>query len=282
MLFFAIADSSRRGMPPKNEPKNGMLLHHKNLRKEGSTTTTSSSTRTVGLDESNRTIRDDSESNLLLSDDNQDQQSRRNAGTEERHKDSRQLLHTRLSCLQKWRSGQTLSIHDTGKCTFSVGKSGPDIEICIREDNSGIVISSTVFRTDHAADANDNNINDDIISSSSSSSDGAKGGGVGGGEKNKKRTSKQKISYSLMTKMMQYNTMLNQSSLGGQVIMYDSRFVFYVHAPLSILEKSRYMDLVNLMDVFHVKATEISNEFASSAVMAQRKQLHLLRFRNKT
>jgi hypothetical protein len=28
-----------------------------------------------------------------------------------------------------------------------------------------------------------------------------------------------------------------------------------------------------------VKATEISNEFASSAVMAQRKQLHLLRFR---
>jgi hypothetical protein len=257
MLFSTITDSSRRRMLP-NDPDD-MLLHYKNLQKEDSTTTTSSSTRTVGLDESDRTM-SASETNLLLSDDSQEQQSRC-AGAEERcYEESCQLLHTRLSCLSAWRSGQTLRIHDTGKCTFTTGKSGPDIEISIRGDNNGIVISSTVFGTNHVG------ANDDIISS------------AGGGEKNK-RTSMPKISYSLMTKMMKYNTMLNQSSRGGQVVLYDGRFVFYLHASLSILEKSRYVDLVNVVDEFHVKALEISKDFESAAVKAQRRQLHLLRFR---
>ena len=247
-------------MPP-NDPDD-MLLHYKNLQKEDSTTTTSSSTKTVGLDESDRTKRGASGTNLLLSDESspREQQSRC-AGAEERYEESCQLLHTRLSCLSAWRSGQTLRIHDTGKCTFTTGKSGPDIEISIRDDNNGIVISSTVFGTNHVG------ANDDIISFA-----------WRGGEKNK-RTSMPKISYSLMTKMMQYNTMLNQSSRGGQVVLYDGRFVFYLHASLSILEKSRYMDLVDVLDEFHVKAIEISKDFESAAVKAQRRQLHLLRFR---
>jgi hypothetical protein len=244
-------------MLPNNNNHDDMMLGvlRKNLKKEDS-----SSTRTVGLDESDRTKRGASGTNLLLSDDSQEQQSRC-AGAEERcYEESCQLLHTRLSCLSAWRSGQTLRIHDTGKCTFTTGKSGPDIEISIRDDNNGIVISSTVFGTNHVG------ANDDIISS------------AGGGEKNK-RTSMPKISYSLMTKMMKYNTMLNQSSRGGQVVLYDGRFVFYMHASLSILEKSRYMDLVNVVDEFHVKALEISKDFESAAVKAQRRQLHLLRFR---
>ena len=83
-----------------------------------------------------------------------------------------------------------------------------------------------------------------------------------------------------MTKMMQCNTMLNESSRGGyQVILYDGRFVLYLLISLSILDKSQYMDLVAVMDDFRATASEIIKAFEEAAVKARRRQLHLLRFR---
>jgi hypothetical protein len=83
-----------------------------------------------------------------------------------------------------------------------------------------------------------------------------------------------------MTKMMQCNTMLNESSRGGyRVILYDGRFVLTLLISLSILDKSQYMDLVAVMDDFHATASEIIKAFEGAAVKARRRQLHLLRFR---
>jgi hypothetical protein len=105
------------------------------------------------------------ETNLLVYCDNiqtRPSNSALDAGEQQLYKDLCLLLHSRLSSLCTWRSGQTLRIHDDGKCTFNTaGKNGgPDIEISIRDDNKGIVISSTVFgRTNHLG------ANDDVISS---------------------------------------------------------------------------------------------------------------------
>ena len=199
----------------------------------------------------------------------QEQQSRSTCA-KECYEELCKLLQTRLSCLSTWRSGQTLRIHDTGKCIFTTGKSGLDIEICIHDDNNGIVISSIVFRTDHdgAGDADE-----DITTSSA--------GGVKDEKDNTRVARMQKVSYSLMTIMLKHNILMNKQSCRGhgQVILYNGRFVLYLHASLSILQKSRYIDLVDVLDKFHMKALEISKDFESASVKAHRRQLHLLRFR---
>eukprot|EP00541_Cyclophora_tenuis_P006611 CAMPEP_0116561244 /NCGR_PEP_ID=MMETSP0397-20121206/11469_1 /TAXON_ID=216820 /ORGANISM="Cyclophora tenuis, Strain ECT3854" /LENGTH=250 /DNA_ID=CAMNT_0004087353 /DNA_START=25 /DNA_END=774 /DNA_ORIENTATION=- len=74
--------------------------------------------------------------------------------------------------------------------------------------------------------------------------------------------------YSLMTKMMKYNTILNKSQKGAQVGMLDGKFIFFRTVSVGCLNNDERFH--KTVSEFHVQAIEIRRDFRTKAACSPR------------
>ena len=150
--------------------------------------------------------------------------------------EAKELLQGRLELFGLC-SGEHLHVGSSGKFTFAAAGDHM-IEVCIRDDNKAVILSTVVHKGKH------------------------------GGLLADRKSHRSYCSYSLMTKMMKYNTFLLRSrgvaggkpDTAGRIDVYDGTFVFFSNMSLSVLSSNGTLEL--LLDDFILKAVEISKDFA--------------------
>lgn len=148
-------------------------------------------------------------------------------------------------CLRKFGpSSSHLDVSETGKCSF-VTAGGHKFELCIQGAGStknSVSMSVVIHKVKHTH-----------AQTTSSSSRG---------------------SYSLMTKMMKYNTKMNRQT-AGHIGTFGGTFIFFKNADVSVLTSEGRLESV-LKD-FMLKAVELSNEFRKTKDDIEMRKKHLKR-----
>jgi hypothetical protein len=145
-----------------------------------------------------------------------------------------QLLQERLRdyCSSFLSGGYLSAIHST--CSFVLGSLR--IEARIRRDNLALVLSSIIHNVNHGPH---------LLSK----------------DRNNKNVRSGKISYSLMTKMMELNTTSTSRNLkGAQIGLYDGKFVFFFSMPIESLQPSNRAGFARMISDYLFKAMEVKKE----------------------
>lgn len=124
-------------------------------------------------------------------------------------------------------SDQITKTSENGRYCFFASGHEKKIEINIRSDLKAIVFTTVVHEVKHS-------------------------------ELLHKRGRGRGTQYSLMTKMMKFNTLLNRAS-AGQIGSYEGRFVFFRNLSLAVL---RTGNLSEFLEDYILKAVEVSLDFA--------------------